>query len=65
MEDKKNPITVFEIEVKEYPNEYSDRFKMDGMYKEIIKIDPLACVYRKWASTQYSLDSMPTAHIFE
>ena len=65
MEGKKNQIVVFAIDVIEYSNEYSEKVKSDGMYKETIKIDPLTCVYRKWESTQYSLDSMPTAHIFE
>ncbi len=65
MEEKKNQIVVFAIDIQEYPNEYSEKFKTIGMYKESIKIDPLTCVYRRWESTQYSLDSMPTAHIFE
>jgi hypothetical protein len=65
LEESKNRIVVFKINITEYPNEYSEKFIAGGMYKESIKIDPLTCVYRKWESTQYSLDSMPTAHIFE
>lgn len=52
------------MEVKSYPNEYSEKFKV-GMFEEQVKVNPLSGVYRKWESTRYSLDSMPTAHIYE
>lgn len=51
-------IFVLPIEIKEIPNEYSSKMKAE-MYKETIRIDILTCVYRKWESTQYTLNSMP------
>jgi hypothetical protein len=64
MENKKNKIAVFETKITTYPNQYSDKFKK-GMFKECIKVDSLTGVYRKWESTLYTMESMPTAHIFE
>lgn len=64
METKSAQLTVFNMEVKSYPNEYSEKFKA-GMFEEQVKVNPLTGVYRKWESTRYSLDSMPTAHIYE
>jgi hypothetical protein len=64
METKTNQLMVFKMDVKTYPNEYSEKFE-HGMFKESIKVNPLTCVFRKWESTRYSLDSMPTASIYE
>ncbi len=64
MTEKRHQIIVLPVEIKTYPNEYSEKFKA-GMFVESIKIDPLTCVYRHWESTRYEMDSMPTAHIFE
>ncbi len=64
METKSNQLTVFNMKLITYPNEYSEKFKT-GMFKEAIKVDPLTGVYRKWESTRYSLDGMPTAQIYK
>ncbi len=64
METKSTQLMVFNMEVKSYPNEYSEKFK-EGMFEEQVKVNPISGVYRKWESTRYSLDSMPTAHIYE
>ncbi len=63
MEEKKLELEVFPVKFKTYPNEYTEKLKT-GMFKESIKINPLTCVYRQWESTRYSLDSIPTAHIY-
>lgn len=62
--DKKMELVVLPVEVQIFSNEYSERLKNE-MYKESIKVDPLTCVYRRWASTRYTLDGMPTAHMFD
>ncbi len=64
MAEETNQIIVLPVEIKSYSNEYSEKFKT-GMFVETIKVDPLTCVYRRWDSTRYEIDSMPTAHIFE
>lgn len=64
MENTNNKLVVFESTIKTYPNPYADKFKT-GMFKECIKVDPMTGVYRKWETTLYTMDSMPTAHIFE
>lgn len=63
MEEKKNEIVVFTMDVNHFPNEYTER--LNRISTECIKVDPFTCVYRKWEGTRYSMDSMPTAHIFE
>ena len=52
-------IFVLPVELKDIPNEYSGKMKTE-MFKEIIRINYLTCVYRKWESTQYTLNSMPS-----
>ena len=64
METKDTQVVVFSMNVKPYSNEYSEKFKK-GMFKECVKIDRFTGVYRKWISTCYSLDSMPTAQLFD
>lgn len=64
MADKKLELVVFPVNVTQFPNEYTDRLKYK-MFKESIKVDPMTCVFRHWASTRYSLDGVPTAHLFD
>ena len=52
-------IYISPVEIKEIPNEYSDKMKTE-MFKEAIKINHLTCVYKRWESTQYTLNSMPS-----
>ncbi len=64
MEEKKLELVIFPVNLTTYPNEYTEKFKT-GMFKESIKIDPMTCVYRRWESTCYAMDSIPTAHMFD
>lgn len=64
MPEDTNQIIVLPVEIKSYPNEYSEKFK-SGMFVETIMVDSETCVYRRWETTRYEMDSMPTAHIFE
>ncbi len=58
---KKLRLTVFQVEVKPVENEYSEKFKT-GMFKEAIRISEKTCVYRRWESTQYAVETMPMAN---
>ena len=64
MAEKKTGLAVIPTKMQLISNEYSDRLK-DQMFKESIKVDPLTCVYRHWASTRYSVEGIPTAHLFD
>jgi|APSaa5957512622_1039677.scaffolds.fasta_scaffold54264_2 hypothetical protein len=52
-------IFVNPVELKEIPNDYYGKMKTE-MFKETIRINFLTCVYRKWESTQYTLNTMPS-----
>jgi hypothetical protein len=59
--EKSLTLTVFPGEVKPIENEYSEGFKT-GMFKETIRINDATCVYHRWESTQYAIESLPMSN---
>ena len=59
--EKSLTLAIFPVEVKPIENEYSEGFKA-GMFKETIRISTTTCVYRRWESTQYAVDTLPMAN---
>ncbi len=59
--EKSLTLAIFPVEIKPIENEYSEKFKT-GMFKETIRFSTATCVYRRWESTQYTVDTLPMAN---
>jgi adenine specific DNA methylase Mod len=55
--ENKITLTIFPVDIKPSDNEYSDQLKT-RRFKEAIRVDETACVYRRWEFTQVSYESM-------
>lgn len=56
--EKQLSVKVYPVDIVTISNDYYVAFQK-GMFKETIRINPESCVYRKWETTQYTLESAP------